>query len=691
MKYLIILLLLTVTTTASIAQKYEYPICPKQTVVDTFFNAYTISENYRWLENVRCDSVVEWIKAENKLSDKFTGKASAKYMTKQLIKKYSYMKTIRAQKKGPYYFSYYVRNKFASAGLYMGTKMDDINQLLVDPNFNTKNKKTDIKDFSLSKDSKFLCYLINRDGTDWMEAKVICLPSGIQKKDHLTGIKHSSISWRGHGFFYSKYPYNGEFSMTSSEEVYYHKLGDEQSQDQLIFKRKNPNIQFSFSTTSNEKFFILKEETESCYNYFFIDYSSKSPYLRPLLMKQKSGFSVIDSHNNKIIAKTFKNNNGGSVVEIDPYHPYNWREIAPACFDGVLLNCKIKENGILCMYQSNQHPVLKMFNFEGKALRQLELPDASSITNVNSAIDNDEIFFYNQQYTTPPLQYHLNTTTFKIKPGETTIINYNFKDIEYKPLKYKINDSLSIPITLVYKKGLKLDGNNPTLLKAYGGFGAISSPSFDSGVVYFINQGGVYAFANIRGGGDLGEKWAREGRRLNKQNSIDDFNAAAEFLIHEKYTNPNKLGITGSSHGGLIVAAAAIQRPDLYAAVVPIVAVTDMLRFEHFTVGNFHIDEFGTVKDSLDFINLKSYSPLHNIKEDINYPAMLVMTSENDDRVPPFHSYKFVAELQNRSAQTNPILLRVEKDAGHSGAITNVSFTDSKSDLYGFIMRILMN
>jgi len=245
-------------------------------------------------------------------------------------------------------------------------------------------------------------------------------------------------------------------------------------------------------------------------------------------------------------------------------------------------------------------------------------------------------------------------------------------------------------MNLVYKKDLKLDGNNPCLLKAYGGFGSISMPHFDPGIVHLIEKGGVYAYANIRGGGDLGISWSQAGKRLHKQNTIDDLNAAAEFLIKEKYTSPKKLAITGASHGGLIVAAASIQRPDLYAAVIPIVGVMDMIRKENFTVGILNVTEYGTVNDSLDFVNLRSYSPLHNIKEDVNYPAMLVMTSENDDRVPPFHSYKFVAELQNRKAQTNPILLRIEKNAGHYGGINSYSRVNFTSNFYDFLMKILM-
>ncbi|MBN2596568.1 MAG: S9 family peptidase [Marinifilaceae bacterium] len=691
MKYSITLIFILFIITISVGQQLEYPICPKQTVADTFFNTYTVTENYRWMEDVRSPVVEKWISEENKLFNKFISKGTSKYRCKMDIDKYSSIHTNYSVKRGKYYFATKIRNEHTTAGLYISDKPDIVDQLLIDPNFNTKNKSVTIEGFSVSKDSKMLCYLTSTNGTDWMEARVISLPSGARKKDHLLGIKHSSAIWKGDGFFYSKYPYENEFSATSGEEVYYHKLGEEQSQDQLIFKRNNPNIQFSFKCSSNERFFLLEEEVAGQYNYFFIDYDAKTSYLRPLLMKQQERLTLLDSNNGKLIIKTYKDNNGGSIVEIDPYQPYQWREIVPEHSDAVLTSCRVKSNCILCIFQSNLQPILKIYNYQGKVIHMERMPIASSINGFDGKKEDEDLVYYNECFTIPKVQYYFNTKNFETKNGEFSNVIFNYKNYEYKLIKYPGKDGVSIPMTLIYKKGIKLDGDAPTILKTYGGFGVISTPQFDPGIVYFIEHGGLYAFANIRGGGDLGSEWAKAGKHLNKQNSIEDFTAAAEFLIKEKYTNPQKLAITGASHGGLIVAAAAIQRPDLYAAVIPVVATTDMLRFEQFTVGNFHTDEFGTVKDSLDFVNLKSYSPLHNIKEDVNYPSMLVMTSENDDRVPPLHSYKFVAELQNRKAQTNPILLRVEKNAGHNGADNLISYIRSKSDMYKFIMKILMN
>ncbi|WP_421918514.1 prolyl oligopeptidase family serine peptidase [Marinifilum sp.] len=671
------------------AQKLEYPLCPKHTVTDTFFNKYVVSENYRWLENVRNDSILNWVEQENKLAKKYLQKASAKYNCKTLIDKYDYVIMDFPVKDGKYYFCKKRRNDFATAGLYMGSSPKNIDQLLIDPNYSRKGDKVNIEGYSVSKNSKHLAYTISRNGSDWREIRTIALPSGSEMKDHLTGVKFSAIAWRGDGFYYSRYPNLGEFYATIGEEIYYHKLGEPQEKDQLIFKRKNPKVQFSYQMTSDERFFILREKTKYYYNYFFIDFHSEKPYLRPLLMKQKSAISFVDNYNGKLIATSGKNTNGGMVVEIDPFNPTKWRLVVPEVNNAVLTDCIAKRDRILLIYQSNQHPLLKVYNIAGKPLYSLALPDASSIYGFNGEKDDEEVYFFMERYTIPPLPYIFNTKTFERRFGETVQVTYNFKNYEHKSMMYPINDSIRVPMNIVYKKGLKLNGDNPCLLKVYGGFGSISSPRFDAGIIYFIEQGGVFAYANVRGSGDLGKEWIKAGRGLNKQNTIDDVHSAAEYLIKEGYTTQKKIAINGASHGGLIVAAAAIQRPDLYAAVVPDVAVTDMLRFENFTVGSIHTNEFGTVTDSLDFMNLRSYSPLHNIKEDVNYPAMLIMTAENDDRVPPFHSYKFVAELQNREAQLNPILLRVEKKAGHYGGINHVSIIREKADMYGFLMKIL--
>ena len=377
-------------------------------------------------------------------------------------------------------------------------------------------------------------------------------------------------------------------------------------------------------------------------------------------------------------------------MEIDPLKPFNWREIAPDYTESLLQNVIPFDDRIVAVYQNNQHPIITVFDYSGAVLYNLKLPVATSVDGFSGQGTDEELLYSFKSYTIPPVVYKFNIKTFKSELTKQTSVTFGWKNIEYKEVEYLSKDSVLVPMILVYEKGIKMDGTNPTILEAYGGFGIVAQPSFDPGIVYFIKHGGIYAFANIRGGGDKGKDWARKGRGIYKQNSLDDFISAAEYLIQNKYTSKEKLASTGSSNGGLVVAATAIQRPDLFKAVVPVVAPLDMLRFEKFTVGHWHTDEYGTVKDSLSFTKLLNYSPYQNVKEGINYPSMLVITSDNDDRVPPFHSYKFVAKLQNRSIQKNPVILKVEKKSGHNGASTLLAGVKEKADIYGFIMYELM-
>jgi len=361
------------------------------------------------------------------------------------------------------------------------------------------------------------------------------------------------------------------------------------------------------------------------------------------------------------------------------------KAITPNFSKAVLQSAILLDSCIAAVYLTD-HPILTILDYSGKVKYNLELPNATSAHLRSLGRESNSLYIYYSSYTIPPIVYELDLTTFEKKLVKKTSVHFDFTKYELKEIEYPSNDGKMVPMTIVCKKDTKFDGTNPTLLSAYGGFGIISAPSFDAGVVYFIEQGGVYAFAHIRGGGYKGKAWTDGGKGENKQQSFDDFIAAAEYLIDEKHTSAENLAITGGSNGGLVVAVAAIQRPDLFKVVVPDVAALDMLRFEKFTIGGNHLDEYGTTTDSSSFTNLLAYSPYHNIKPDVNYPTMLITTSANDDRVPPFHSYKFAAALQNRPAQTNPILLKVQKQAGHQGAITIKETFDELIDFYGFIL-----
>jgi len=466
-------------------------------------------------------------------------------------------------------------------------------------------------------------------------------------KDHLTGLKFSDIIWRDNGFFYSTYEQQGTFGKTYGQKVFYHSLETEQGDDVLIFERsEHPDREFSFQTLAEERFFILKEYNKEInkINFYYVDYESETTQLRPLLSNISFDLDLIEYHNDKFIGFNTYLNNNGNIIEIDPSNLYNWRKIVPEYKQALLIKAIPFADRMILIYKEGQHQLITIADYDGKLLHRMDFQLATTVRGFNGNPNDEEVLYSVSTYTIPPVVYRFNIKTFKDKPTKTTRVTFDYQNIEYKELECLTSDSVTIPMILVYEKGLMPDGNNPMILEAYGGFGVVEKPSFDPAIVHFIHEGGIYAFASIRGGGEKGIDWAKQGKGNHKQTSFDDFISAAEFLIEKKYTNPDKLAITGISNGGLVVAATAIQRPDLFKVVVPVVAPMDMIRSEQFTVGHFNTPEFGTTTDSASFVNLLSYSPYQNIKEKINYPVMLVVTSENDDRVPPFHTpcFRFV-------------------------------------------------
>jgi len=688
MKIVFALFFVLLFNNVSYTQHYSPIISKSVPITETYYDTEII-DNYQWLENISSNETIEWLMAQNDLSKKFLKRTTNKTNSFLSIDKNTHTVFDYTTKKGDYYFNLYYTSLSAKPSLYVKEGLNKRSSILIDPRYISAEGVINIKNFEVSKNSKYLAFQYGHDGSDWSEIKVITIKSGVLLKDHLKGVKFSNISWLNDGFFYSTFEQLDKFGKTLNNKVYYHKLGTQQKDDKLVFARKNePLIYFDFLTTSNERFFIIKEinEEKGKRSIYYIDYNSETKSLKPIYYNVDFNINIIDSKGDDFIAVTFKDSNNGTLIKFKPDKPFEWNEIAPNYSSAVILKVLPFSDRIVTIYQSDQRPIIAIFDYNGKLLYNLEFPFGASVGGFSGKETDKEFLFYLQSYTVPKVIFKFNIDSFEKKLVNKTGVTFKYNDIVYKRVEYLSKDSVKIPMILVHKNDIKLDSSNPTILKAYGGFGVISSPSFDPGIVHFIRKGGVFAFANIRGGGDKGVQWAKDGKGNKKQNSFDDFVAGAEYLIKNKYCSSNRLGIIGASNGGLVVAVAAIQRPDLFEVAVPIVAPLDMLRFEKFTVGRFHLDEYGTVADSLSFKMLRNYSPYHNIQQDINYPNMLVITSDNDDRVPPFHSYKFVAKLQNRKAQVNPILLKVEEKAGHYGSSSYYSNIREKADVYGFIM-----
>jgi len=670
------------------SQELNTIIAKKIPTSESYFNTEVI-DNYQWLENNSSEETIEWVSNQNKNSTKFLKKIHRKTNSFNAIKKYTHTKYNYAVKKGDYYFKLSYASSNSRPSLNFKKKFNENFKKLIDPKDISKEDVINIKSFEVSKDSKYLALEYGRNGSDWSEIIIITMADGKIQKDHIEGVKFSNISWLNDGFFYSTFEQSNKFGKPINNKVLYHKLGTQQKEDELILERKNnPLIYFEFSTISDERFFILKEinPEKGTSNIFYIDCKDENKKLKPIYRNISYKLNIIGSKNGRFLALTNKNSKDKMLVSFTPEKPFEWKAISPNFSSEIILEVLTFSDKIVAIYQYDQKPVLVVYNYNGKLLHGYKFPVGYSIGGFSGNENDKEFLFYLQSYTTPRIVFKFNIDTYEKKLVGKTEISFKSKDIVYSRVEYLSKDSTKIPLVLVHKKGIKLDGTNNTILKAYGGFGIVNTPYFDPGIVHFIMKGGVFAFANIRGGGDKGVEWANEGRGEKKQNSFDDFIAGAEYLIKNKYTNSEKLAITGASNGGLVVAVAAIQRPDLFKVVVPVVAPLDMLRFEKFTIGRFHQGEYGTVTDSLSFNRLKNYSPYHNIKDKINYPTMLVLTSDNDDRVPPLHSYKFVAKLQNRKSQINQILLKVGKKSGHYGSSTYISYVREKADVYGFIL-----
>ncbi|MEI7980786.1 MAG: prolyl oligopeptidase family serine peptidase [Bacteroidota bacterium] len=673
------------------SQKYEPVEAKSITVIDWYFNKNLVADKYRWLEDVSDTATLKWVEKQNNSSRKYLNCLPNSTDTYNTIKGYSVVEYEHACKNGEYYFQMTYTDPNSSPSLYYSKKLGSEMKELVNPREISKKDNIVISFYEVSKDSRLLAYEFSRNGSDWGEIMVAPLNQKGKNDDHLTNVKFSTIAWLGNGFFYSTFAQDGQFGVTSRQRVLYHRIGDPQTMDTLVFERKNnPTTFFRYITTSDERFFVMQEMNvkKGILNIYYIDYQSDYKWIRPLMTNLKSeSVEILDHHNGKFIALVRLQQHDNNIAEIDPADPYKWKLIGSEFSDAFLQEVIPLKDRIIAVYQANQQPAILVYDYDGLLIGRFTTPYGSSVNGFSGNSGDEELLFNFQSYTIPPIVYKLNTQTLKMELTEKTSVTFDFKDIEYKMVEYHSKDSVLVPMVLVYEKGIRMDGKNPLILNAYGGFNIVDPPAFDEGIVYFIKKGGIFAFANIRGGGDKGINWAKAGRGKNKQTSFDDFIAAAEYLIANKYTCKEKLASTGASNGGLVVAAAAIQRPDLFRVVVPEVAPLDMLRFEKFTIGQYWKGEYGTVSDSADFLRLLAYSPYHNINENTNYPSMLILTAENDDRVPPFHSYKFAARLQNRKAQTNPILLFSRKKEGHNGAATYTTSLEEESEIYRFILN----
>ena len=546
--------------------------------------------------------------------------------------------------------------------------------------------------YKASKNDNFLAYQYSRNGSDWNEIKIVQIKKRRFFNDIIKHTKFSDINWFGQGFFYKKFPFDSISGKTIFPKIMYHKLDTPQEQDSMVFEASNENEFLSLFNSEDEDFYIIKKENyeDKTYSFYYLDSYVNGLEFNILFENSKYDLNVISYKNNVVFAKAIINGYE-HIISFSKNEPKKWKILTPKYENAVLTGYEFLENNIILSYQSLQNGIITKVDYEGNILNELATPQGLTIGGLEYHNGFKKFFFTLSSYIIPSVQYKLDLELFKYEIVGKTEVGFDPKNYKFSQRFFTSFDGTQVPIFIVFKDSLKTDKNTPFLLKTYGGYGTKGFPRYDPGVVYFLENGGAFAYVNIRGGGELGVNWWESGKKLKKINGIKDFISASEYLIEQGYTRPKKIAITGSSHGGLITASSAIMRPDLFGAAVIDVGVLDMLRFENFTVGatSTNLSEFGTVTKYEEFKNLYSYSPFHNINNAINYPSMLIVTGNHDDRVPPLHSYKFAGRLQNNPSQINPVLLWTQNNTGHYGANKLGDKVEENSYIYGFLFHEL--
>lgn len=689
-KILITIILLT----NSILFSQNFPITKSNPKTISKFDI-TYHDDYSWLENLKSEEVVNWVNAQNSVVNSTLGEINVSKIASK-IKEYDNLSTNSLPvKKGKYFYSVYRKDKNMPPSLFYRKSLNDNSIELVNPFKIYKDENVKLESFYPSKNSTLIAYQINLDGSDRSEIHFSTIEKGEHLNDIIKNSKFSNIAWNGDkGVFYKKNSNKNSMARDSTYQLFYHVIGTNQDEDELVYDVTKKESTISFLTSDN-KLLITEESKDELQKSFYYINLDKNDYKREVIIENDtSGLEFLHFNKNKIYFSS-KEYDWGEVRCFNINNKSDVKILIPQIYNNLLVDTRIIENYIICKYKTIEKYYLSVYDIEGNFIRKFDVPENMDFKVQFYNSETKDLYVTLYSYVISSQNFKLNIDSGEVHQFYNDYIRpqptlFPLDHFVTKKITYKSRDDKDIPITIIHRKDLVLDGNNPTLLNAYGGFGMVSAPSYNTGLLYFLEKGGVFAFAEIRGGGEKGLKWHKDGIALKKMNSFNDFIDASEFLIKEKYTSPNKLAITGGSYGGLVVGVAMTQRPDLYKVAVPKMGVFDMLTFSEYSVGKYHIDEFGDIENKVDFENLRSYSPYHNIKEDINYPISLIITGENDDRVPPFNSYKFTAALQNRIAQKNPIFLETLQNSGHSGKnSTYQNRVNGNAEFYGFIMYYL--
>ena len=674
-------------------KKLTYPKAEKVDTVDVYFGT-EVADPYRWLENDTSAATAAWVEAENKVTNEYLAQIPfRKQLLERLTNLANYEKIGAPFKKHGKYYFYKNDGLQNQSVLYVQDSLEGEPRVFLDPNKLSDDGTVALTGLSFSHDGKYAAYTISRSGSDWTEIYVLDTVTGQLLDDHIEWAKFTGAAWQGDGFYYSAYdaPVKGkEFSnVNENHKVYYHKIGTPQTEDKLIYQNPAYPKRFYYTGTSeDERILFVYESGAGRGNNLFIKDLKKAnaPFIQLTtdFDYQYSPIEVIDN-NVYIFTNYGAPKNRIMVADINNPKLENWKELIPE-MESVLSSAEVIGGKLFLTYDKDASNHAYVYSQKGEHMHEIKLPSLGSV-GFSGTKDDKECFFVFTSFTTPGTIYKYDMDKNSYELYRAPKVEFNSDDFVTEQAFFPSKDGIMIPMFLTYKKDLERNGNNPVFLYGYGGFGISLNPGFTTSRIPFLENGGIYAQVNLRGGSEYGEEWHIAGTKMQKQNVFNDFISAAEYLINNKYTNPDKIAIVGGSNGGLLVGACMTQRPDLFKVAIPQVGIMDMLRYHKFTIGWNWASDYGTSEDSQEmFEYLKGYSPLHNLKPGTKYPATMVTTADHDDRVVPAHSFKFAATLQECNDGTNPTIIRIDSKAGHGAGKPMAKVLEEQADIYGFIM-----
>lgn len=676
-----------------------YPSSLQVDHVDNYHGT-TVADPYRWLEDPDSPDSRAWIEAQNQLTFEYLQQIpSRETLRDRITQLWDYEKFGTPFKVGDRYFYFKNDGLQNQSILYTLPSLDAEPQLLLDPNGLSEDGTVALSSFAISEDARFMAYGLSSSGSDWQEWQVRSVETGEDLSDHLKWVKFSGAAWSHdhQGFFYSRYDEPSADSQFEAvnyyQKLYYHRLGTPQADDVLIYDRPDEKEWgFSGSVTDDGRLLIISvwRGTEPKNLLFYKDLTVADSPVVELIRDFEAEFNVVEAEGDRLWVQTDLDAPRGRLIAIDLTQPDrdHWQEVIPQAAE-TLQSITVLNHQFVATYLKDARSQVQCFALDGTPLGELTLPGIGSVGGFSSKRQDTETFYSFTGYTTPTTIYRYDAVTGESQLFRQPTVDFNPEDFTTTQVFYSSADGTQIPMFITHKTGLVLDGQNPTLLYGYGGFGVSLTPSFSPSYLVWMEMGGVYAVPNLRGGGEYGEDWHQAGTKQRKQTVFDDFIAAAEWLIDQGYTRSDKLAIAGGSNGGLLVGACMTQRPELFGAALPAVGVMDMLRFHLFTIGWAWCSEYGSSEHADDFPTLYAYSPLHNLKPGTAYPATLITTADHDDRVVPAHSFKFAAALQAAQGGEAPVLIRIETKAGHGAGKPTAKVIEEIADRYAFLVRTL--